>query len=94
MKCSVSKKKQDRRREKRGEERRRGEERGGEERRREEEERCVLVEGAGSVFVVGVEEHLQGVVLDVGVSHYLLAHRLIVTQLLLHLCKHTHTQFI
>ena len=43
------------------------------------------MEASGSIFIVGVEEHLQGLVLDVRVAHDLLGDGLAVVQLLLHL---------
>lgn len=43
------------------------------------------MEAAGSVFIVGVDEHLEGVVLDVGVAHHLLGDGVLIDQLHLHL---------
>lgn len=54
-------------------------------RRRRRKRRLLLVEAAGSVFIVGVDEHLEGVVLDVGVAHHLLGDGVLVDQLHLHL---------
>lgn len=48
-------------------------------------ESVLLVEASRSVLVVGVQEHLQGVVLDVGVAHHLLTDGVVVSQFLLHL---------
>lgn len=44
-----------------------------------------LVELSRPVLVIGVHEHLQGVVFNVGVSYHLLSDGVIITQLLLHL---------
>lgn len=43
------------------------------------------MEASGSVLVVGVQEHLEGVVLNVGVTHHLLTDGVVVGQLRLHL---------
>lgn len=37
-----------------------------------EEDKDLLVEAATTVFIVCIDEHLEGVVLDVGVAHHLL----------------------
>lgn len=62
------------------------------ERRKQRRKQEVLVEAALPVLGVGVEEHLQGVVLDVGVAHHLLADGVVVAQLLLHLEEDTGSQ--
>lgn len=48
-------------------------------------QRRLLVEASRSVLVVGVQKHLNGVVLDVGVADHLLGDGLVVRQLFLHL---------
>lgn len=48
-------------------------------------QRLLLVEASRSVLVVGVQKHLNGVVLDVGVADHLLGDGLVVRQLFLHL---------
>lgn len=45
----------------------------------------LLVEVSGSVLVVGIQEHLEGIVLDVGITHHLLTDGVVVGQLRLHL---------
>lgn len=45
----------------------------------------LLLETSRSVFIICIEEHFQGVILDVGIANYFLRDGLVVAELVLHL---------